>query len=222
MSNCFFASQIQWKYFTAMWSTLPKTTFLWVPQYLDLQLQPPPKSCMLLHPERQILKPSGAEAEGGAGTHLTICVSFFVPVFLLCSVVLLKTAQLMFPTPSQWEPSFFTGPFCCFQLLWYHEGSLCPISTLIFLSFVSNTKLVSKPYQHIRIFKGVIHMMGSGKSQGHNIVYMSEATKWPRMSKQESDCWAWSHQAEEAPAKSKTRSPISPLCLGLQWPVPQT
>lgn len=126
------------------------------------------------------------------------------------------------PHPPSESPHSSGDPSVVFPLLLYHSGSLCHISTLIFLFFVSKPKLMSKLYQHIRIFRRVFYTSRSRKSQGQNIVYMSEEAKWPSMSKQESNCWAWSHQPEEAPAKSKTRSPISPLCLGLQWPVPQT
>lgn len=70
--------------------TLPTTTFLWVPQHLDLQSQPPPKSCMLLHAEPQTLKRSGAEPEKVGLGHISqfLFLSFFlsvsVPPLLTC------------------------------------------------------------------------------------------------------------------------------------------
>lgn len=182
----------------------------------------PPSPCMLLHTETQILKLSGAEPEKVELGHIS---QFLFLSLCQCP----SSAHLCYwrpswcsPHPPSESPHSSGDPSVVFPLLLYHSGSLCHISTLIFLFFVSKPKLMSKLYQHIRIFRRVFYISRSRKSQGHNIVYMSEAAKWPPMSKQESNCWAWSHQPEEAPAKSKTRSPISPLCLGLQWPVPQT
>lgn len=203
-------------------STLPKTTFLWVSPYLDLQLQPPSKSCMLLHTEPQILKLSGAEPEKVGLGHIS---QFLFLSLCQCP----SSAQLCYwkpswcsPHPASESPHSSQDPSVVFPLLLYHSGSLCHISTLIFLFFVTKPKLRSQLYQRIRIFRRVFNMSRSWKSQGHKIVYMSAAAKWPPVSKQESKSWAWSQQPEEVPAKSKTRSPISLLCLGLQWPLPQT
>lgn len=73
--------------------------------------------------------------EGGAGTHLTIFVSFFLS-FCQCP----SSAHLCYwkpswcsPRPPSESPHSSQDPSIAFPLLLYHSGSLHPISTLIFL-----------------------------------------------------------------------------------------
>ena len=199
----------------------------WVPQHLDLQLNLlAGPACLPTEP--QTLEPREAKPrKGGAGVHLTIFVSFFMLVSLLCSLKLLKT-QLILPTLPQRQPSFCTWASCClstpFVPLRVPPPQLTPhISALIFLFSVYHKQNSQGNFTNAWRFSGELPTCCGGEKVKHTILTARfEAAKWPWMSKQESDCWTWSDQAEETPAKSKTRSPVSPLYLGLQQPAPQT
>lgn len=192
----------------------------WVPQHLDLQLQPPLK----LSADPPALKLRGTDpAENEAGAHLMISVRVLTLASLLCSLTLLKT-PLILPLPPRDSPHSSREPLGCLatpRRLPAPQLAL-HLSAVIFLLFVSQTKLPSHLYPTRPDFQELPICWGGGKVTGAISSACFRAAKWPHTSNQESDCWTRSARAEEPPAKAKARPPASPLHLGLQQPPLQT
>lgn len=183
---------------------------------------PPSPACLWIQNLRRWSWERGWPREGGAGAHLMIFPSFFILTSLLCSKFSWKFSW-SFALPPSVSPRSSREPLTAFPLLPYHSDSPTPIHATHFCFNFPFLCITNKTLPNASRFSGELPICWGGRKVKDTILAACfEAAEWPPMSKQESDCWTCSGQAEETPAKSKTRSPVSPLCLGLQWPALQT
>lgn len=167
---------------------------------------PPSPACLCIQNLRHWSWERCWPREDGAGAHLTVVLSFFLSFFvlvsLLCSLILLKT-QLILPTPSQWQPSFFTWASCLstpfIPLRLPPPQFMLHISSLIFLFFVLQTKLTNQLYPMHQDFQKSNLYVGEGER--------SRTRYCLHVSKQQSDHKCQNRKVTAGPGQTKLKKP---------------